>query len=90
VVRTAGVVFTNALEIKQIGRTFNSNAELREYQRTNNVELHDSSSQSWRDFKDGVREKCEKSAKKHGFRDLEHKNQIAKKAQAVGKSVFTY
>ena len=71
VVRTTGIVFSNALEIKQIGRSFKSNAELREYQRENKVEFHASNSKAWRDHKDWAREKCESKAKKMGFRDHE-------------------
>ena len=85
IVRTTGIVFSNTLDIKQIGRSFKSNAELRDYQRENKVELHASNSSAWRAHKDWAREKCEAKAKKMGFRDHEALTNARRESVRTGK-----
>lgn len=83
-----GFTETRPLEIKQIGQTFTSNEQLKRYERENNVELHSSSSNYWQDYKARVREKCERTAKKQGFRDLDDKRSRMKQAKSEGRGVF--
>ena len=81
-VRTIGPTFSKPLEIKQIGRTFHSQSEFRQYQRENpDVEILSPSSSKWQKHRDTAREKVEASAKKRGFNDSEDMKRYAKKDQ---------
>lgn len=73
-VRTVGPMPSNPLTIKQIGRSFESAGELRQYQKENpDVQILSPDSKKWRDKVSGVREKANQRAKNQGYRDLEDK-----------------
>ena len=73
-VATVGPMPSKPLRVDQIGRTFESNSELKEYQRQNgDVEILSSTSNKWQQHKDTARTKAEKRAKSQGFRDLDDK-----------------
>ena len=83
-VMTVGPMPSKPLEVKQIGRRFESNSELREYARQNgDVEVLSATSQKWRKHVDTVKEKAERSAKKAGLNDREDRlNYFAREAKA--------
>ena len=86
-VATIGPMPSKPLRVDQIGRTFESNAELREYQRQNgDVEILSSTSNKWQKHKDIVRTKAERKATKNGFRDLEDKRDHFKKGGSFDRS----
>lgn len=71
-VLTVGPMPSKPLTIKQIGRSFESNGELRRYKAEHpEARFVEPSSREWRTHVDKTREKCEASAKRHGFRDHE-------------------
>ena len=83
-VRTIGPTFSKPLEIKQIGRTFHSQSDFRQYQRENpDVEILSPSSSKWQKHRDMARDKVEASAKKRGFNDSEDMKRYARKDQQV-------
>jgi putative FmdB family regulatory protein len=83
-VATLGIVFSNAIHSEQLGRTFNSNAELRKYQEESGTVAHSGNDPDWRRHKDWAREKAEAAAKKRGYRDLDDLN-VKRKAEKVKK-----
>tara|TARA_Y100000361_G_C11125888_1_gene325901 strand:- start:817 stop:1209 length:393 start_codon:yes stop_codon:yes gene_type:complete len=83
-VATVGPMPSKPLRVDQIGRTFESNEELRDYQRKNgDVEILSSSSNKWLKHKDIARNKAENRAKKQGFRDLDHKRDHMRKGGSL-------
>jgi len=68
----------SAYTFSQIGRKFETNAELRQYRREN-PEVRFQGKQEFQRHKDVVREKCETTARRQGFRDLEAKQTALKK-----------
>lgn len=88
-VMTTGIVFSNALTITQVGKTFNSNRELREYVAENpKYELQSRGEKAWRDHDDWARERADAQAKRMGYTDLDdhHRRKTAerKKKQELG------
>lgn len=83
-VATVGPMPSKPLRVDQIGRTFESNEELRDYQRKNgDVEILSSSSNKWQKHKDTARNKAEKRAKQQGFRDLDDKRDHFRKGGSL-------
>ena len=83
-VPTHGIVFSNAVYNAQLGRTFESNAEVRAYQKEKGVEFVSTNSQHWRDTLDYTRSRVEKLAKRKGHKDfdgLKAANRKKKKAR---------
>lgn len=71
-ISVVGPMPSKPLKIDQIGRSFESNEELRQYKRENpNARFQNK--QEFRKHKDEVRERCERSARRQGFTDLEEK-----------------
>lgn len=82
-----GAIFDKKISIGGSGMTFNTNAELREYERNNPDVKHVSSSDSWwQSHKDEARENAERVAMKKGFRDLDHKRDLDNQAKAKGET----
>ena len=71
-VQTIGALFSKPLQFGQIGKTFETNAEYREYKKQNpNALFVDKNSREWRDHYDTVRNRADKTSKKQGFNDRE-------------------
>lgn len=71
-----GPTDTRPLVIEQIGKTFTTKRQLDAYLRDNpDVVMRSGSDSTFRAFTDRAREKCERSAKKLGYRDLDHRRQ---------------
>ena len=86
-VQISGFTESRPLEVAQIGRTFNTNEELRQYQRETPDAKFLSASERKENIR-SVRERCEKSAVRQGFKDLESKRKVAKANLAKGRNVF--
>lgn len=70
-VMTIGPMPSKPLRIGQVGRSFESSSELREYKKKNpNSEIIDAGSSEWRSHVDRAREKAEATAVRRGYRDL--------------------
>jgi len=71
-VRTVGPMPSKPLTIKQIGRSFESASELRQYQKENpDAQIVAPNSKQWREKVASVRADCQKQARDEGYRDLE-------------------
>lgn len=87
-VMTVGPMPSKPLKVSQIGRTFESASELREYKKQNpGWDMMSADSTSWRKHVDTAREKAEKTAKRRGYRDLaqQHEQRRAEKAKKRGE-----
>lgn len=73
----AGIIWSNQEDNKQLGVRFESNAQKREYFKAN-PQLREMSKGSTdeRKFRDKLRERAEKKAKRLGFNDLDHKRRF--------------
>jgi putative FmdB family regulatory protein len=70
-VMTVGPMPSKPLRIGQVGRSFESSSELREYKKKNpNSAIIDADSSEWRAHVDRAREKAEATAVRRGYRDL--------------------
>ena len=59
------------MKVGQVGRSFESASEYRDYQRQNpDCAVVDADSTEWRKHVDTAREKAERTAKRRGYRDL--------------------
>jgi len=75
-VMTIGPMPSKPLKISQVGRSFESASEYRDYQRQNpDCAIIDAGSSEWRKHVDTAREKAEKTAKRRGYRDLNDQHQ---------------
>ena len=71
-VRTVGPMTSKPLVMNQLGRTFETPAQLREYKKKNpDAHFYQPNDSTWVRYKDRIRENAERKAKKKGFRDLE-------------------
>ncbi len=71
-VRTVGPMPSKPLTISQIGRSFTSPAQLREYKKSKpNAEFHAPDSIEWKNKVDRVRKKAEDRVKAWGYADRE-------------------
>ena len=72
------------LRVDQIGRSFESASDWRDYQQKNgDVEILSATGNKWRAHKDIVRTKAESKAKAQGFRDLEDKRSHFRKGDST-------
>lgn len=91
-----GPMPSKPLVVKQVGRTFESSSEWRDYQRANpDCQIVSADSQQWRKHRDLVVEKAEAKAKKAGYRDLADKKDRRKKEKAklagkVDKQIYVH
>mgnify|MGYP003627987410 CR=1 FL=1 len=82
-VMTVGPMPSKPLRVAQIGRSFESASEVREYKKQNpGWEMESASSDSWRSHVDNTRERAERMAKKRGYRDLAQQHEKRKKEKA--------
>jgi hypothetical protein len=89
-VRTIGPTFSKPLEIKQIGRTFNSQSEFRAYQVANpDIEVLSPDGNAWQSHKDRAREKFESKARLRGYRDVAHMKKELKKDSKANSTQAT-
>jgi putative FmdB family regulatory protein len=95
-VALVGPMPSKPLVVKQVGKTFESGAEWRAYQRENpDCEMVSADSLKWRKHRDLVVEKAEARAKKAGYRDLADKKVRRKKekdklAGKVDKQIYVH
>jgi putative FmdB family regulatory protein len=82
-VMTVGPMPSKPLRIEQIGRSFESASEVREYKKQNpGWEIESADSASWRKHVDDTRERAERVAKRRGYRDLAQQHEKRKKEKA--------
>jgi putative FmdB family regulatory protein len=73
-VMTVGYTESKPLKLDQVGRTFTSNDQWRTYLKANpTAQVLSANSKDWRDHRDTVRSKCDRTAKKMGYNDHEHR-----------------
>jgi len=91
-----GPMPSKPLVVGQVGRTFESGSEWREYQRNNpDCQILSSDSTAWRKHRDMAAEKAESRARKAGYRDLEDKKTRRRKekdklAGRVDKKIYVH
>ena len=79
-VRTIGPTGSKPLDMGQIGRSFTSNRELRNYLAQNKgTQLLHKDSTEWRNHRDHVRGVAETQAKSEGFQGLDQKRETQRK-----------
>tara|TARA_R100001443_G_scaffold5983_1_gene14767 strand:+ start:1088 stop:1489 length:402 start_codon:yes stop_codon:yes gene_type:complete len=92
-VTTVGIIWDNRMHVPQIGRTFQSNSEMRQYEKENpGFAFMTKESPEWKKKLDRSRERVEKHAKRAGFSDWEsyqknirkEKKKKAAKANSAG------
>jgi|TARA_R110000824_G_scaffold66842_4_gene173254 hypothetical protein len=82
-VPTHGIVFSNAETSKQLGVTWGSNKEKRDWFAKNpRVNTFEKGSQTDKDFKQGLDEKAEAAVQKGGFRDVQEFQSEGRKYKA--------
>ena len=78
-VATIGPTVSKPYAFDQIGRTFESNSQWREYQRKHpETKVVSKDSSYYRDFYDGIKNHCNDSARKQGFVDHEDRAKVMK------------
>tara|TARA_R100000655_G_C2908066_1_gene180058 strand:- start:131 stop:571 length:441 start_codon:yes stop_codon:yes gene_type:complete len=83
-VPTHGIVFSNAEHSEQLGQTFHSNSEKRQFFKDNpNIVPFSKGSREDNDLKWKIENRREQTAKKHGFRDAEDHYKHMKKEKPV-------
>ena len=74
------------LKIKQIGKTFTTKTQLKEYLKENpDCEMVSSSSSQWKDFKHTARENADSHYKQKGYRDKDDYRRNIRKDMAERK-----
>jgi len=82
-VPTHGIVFSNAETSKQLGVTWGSNKEKRDWFAKNpRVKAFEKGSQTDKDFKQGLDEKAEAAVQKGGFKDVQEFQSEGRKYKA--------
>jgi len=91
-----GPMPSKPLVVGQVGRTFESGKDWREYQRNNpDCRIVSAGSTEWRKHRDVVAEKADARAKKAGYRDFadkkaRRKKENAKRAGKVDKKIYVH
>lgn len=79
-VRAIGALFSKPIEHSQIGKSFETNEEFRQYKRDHpEAKFVEKDSVEWRSHYDAVRNHCDATSKKQGFRDNEDRGKFLKK-----------
>ena len=79
-VAAIGAMFSKPIKFGQIGKSFETNAEFRQYKKDNpDAVFVDKSSTYYRNFYDKVRNHCDNKARKQGFSDHEARGKFLKK-----------
>tara|TARA_R110002020_G_scaffold70930_14_gene183725 strand:- start:399 stop:815 length:417 start_codon:yes stop_codon:yes gene_type:complete len=95
-VALVGPMPSKPLVVAQVGRSFESGAEWRDYQRKNpDCEILSSDSTAWRKHRDKAAEKAEATARKMGYRDLADKKtkrrkEKDKRSGKVDKQIYVH
>jgi putative FmdB family regulatory protein len=85
-VAQAGPSDDRPLQIKQIGKTFTTKTQLKEYLKQNpDCEMVSSSSNSWKNFKSTARESADEYYRVKGYRDKEDYRKNIRKDMAEQK-----
>ena len=78
------------LRINQIGKTFTTQGQVKEYLKENpDCEMVSSSSKSWKDFKNSARDSADKQYKQQGYKDKEDYRKNVRKDMAEQKREAT-
>ena len=91
-----GPMISKPLVVKQIGRSFESAGEWRDYQRENpGCQVLSADSTAWKKHQDTVKEKVEVTSRKMGYRDFEHrsahrKKEKLKKSGKLDKKIYIH
>jgi len=91
-----GPMPSKPLVVGQVGRTFESGKDWRDYQRNNpDCRIVSAGSTEWRKHRDAVAEKADARAKKAGYRDFadkkaRRKKENAKRAGKVDKKIYVH
>ena len=91
-----GPMPSKPLVVKQIGRSFESAGEWRDYQRENpGCQVLSADSTAWKKHQDTVKEKVEVTSRKMGYRDFEHrsahrKKEKLKKSGKLDKKIYIH
>ena len=87
VMHSHGIIWANAETNKQLGVTWNTNEEKRQWLKKHpNAVPMEKGSKEDRDFKQAIRDKADKVLKHHGYNDHQHFKKEAKKKQVLGAS----
>ena len=79
-VRTIGATSTRPVVMNQIGQSFESNSQMRNYFKKHpGRQVIDKDSAEWRSMYDDTRNGCDAEARGQGYRDVRHKQQSLKK-----------
>lgn len=86
-VRTVGPMPSKPLRLEQLGREFTSNSELREYKQAHpEAQFLDKNDSDWREHYDDVRNRCEKTASKAGYKSFKDFQNEKKKIKVAKQS----
>lgn len=95
-VALVGPMPSKPLVVAQVGKTFESGSEWRDYQRKNpDCQILSADSAAWRKHRDAAAEKANARARKAGYRDLEdrkvkRKKEKDKRAGKVDKQIYVH
>lgn len=67
-----GIIYSNSVQSKQLGRTFTSNSEYQKYLRDNELEGFDRDSAHGRRRAEEIRAESDKYVQRNGFKDTVH------------------
>jgi hypothetical protein len=84
--RTIGITHSKPVVSEQLGRTFETNSQLRAYEKQNGGEWVDKNDSYVVRMKDRARNACDVTARRLGYRDHDHRVQVRKKERAEGKA----
>ena len=84
---SVGIIWSNAEVSTQLGRTFSTNKEKREWLKAHpKVEPMTKGSREDRDFANSIRDQADKALKNHGYKDRQHyKSELKKKKNPTPK-----
>ena len=87
---SVGIIWSNAEVSSQLGRTFETNKQKREWLKAHpNVQEMTKGSREDRDFGDSIHEKADKAAQQVGFKDKRHYQSETKKKKNSTPKIMT-
>tara|TARA_R110002051_G_scaffold129091_1_gene202816 strand:+ start:7798 stop:8190 length:393 start_codon:yes stop_codon:yes gene_type:complete len=87
---SVGIIWSNAEVSDQLGRTFETNKQKREWLKAHpRVEPMDKGSREDRDFGESIQEKADKAAQRYGFKDKRQYQAEIKKKQNPTPKIMT-
>ena len=85
VMHAQGIIWANAETSKQLGVTWNTNEEKRQWLKKHpNAIAMEKGSKEDRDFKQSIRHKADKVLKHHGYNDHQHFKKESEKRKVLG------